>query len=113
MNNSILAAFEATAILEDFDCVTHRIVVELDGRFIGEVEPQREGFHDRAYAYEYRGVTRGRDGVTPIGPAHDPNGMKRRLISVMFNGDVDAFNRARLIVMRRSELVRDHNGAAR
>lgn len=106
MNNPILSAFQPPArgqaqpsILDDFDPHTHRIAVKLDGRIVGEVVPEKRGYHEMAYAYEYRGAARGRDGVTPIGPAFDPAGMRRRIVAVMFGGDADAMARAKLALV--------------
>lgn len=89
------------AILDNYDPEKHRIVVRVDGEIVGEIVPERPGRHEMGYAYDYRGATRGRDGVTPIGPAFDPAGMKRRIISIMFNGDTGAFARARLEKIRK------------
>ncbi len=106
MNNPFLSAFAPPSrgcshpeILERFDSEKHRIVVKLGADVIGEIVPEQAGQHEMGYAYNYRGATRGRDGVTPIGPAFDPAGMKRRIISVMFNGDAEAFAKAKLELM--------------
>lgn len=108
MNNPILSAFTPPArgsshpaILDGFSGEKHRIVVRYADSVVGEIVPEQPGQHEMAYAYNYRGATRGRDGVTPIGPAFDPAGMKRRIISVMFNGDADAFAAATLELMLR------------
>lgn len=106
-NHPLIDAFSHCAggyrpdVLEKFDPAQHRIAVLIDNSVVGEIVPGGEGYREMAYAYEYRGATRGRDGVTPIGPAFDPEGMKRRIISVMFNGDADAFARSRLERRRR------------
>jgi hypothetical protein len=103
MDNPILSAFQPLtrgqmqpAILDNFDPFAHRIAVKLDGRIVGEIVPEKTGYHETAYAYEYCGQNRGRDGVTPIGPAFDPAAMKRRIVAVMFNGDAEALVRAKL-----------------
>ena len=101
MHNPILTAFGQTDILGNYDRSLHRIVVLSLGKIVGEVLPEQCGEHETAYAYEYRGVTRGRDGVTPIGATFDPVGMKRRITSVMFNGDALAFEAAQLRLAKR------------
>lgn len=101
-NHPFIDAFSHTAggyrpdVLTGYDQGRHRIVVMVADRIIGEIVPGEPGYHEMGYAYEYRGETRGRDGVTPIGPAFDPGAMKRRIISVMFNGDAAAFQNAAL-----------------
>lgn len=101
-NHPFIDAFSHSAggyrpdVLGGFDPEHHRIAVMVGERIVGEIAPASNGEREMAYAYEYKGATRGRDGVTPIGPAFDPEGLKRRIISVMFNGDHDAFAKASL-----------------
>jgi hypothetical protein len=108
MNNPLISAFAPPPrgrshpeILDRFDPETDRIAVYVGKEIVGEIVPEHPGQHEMGYAYNYRGATRGRDGVTPIGPAFDPAGMKRRIISVMFNGDAAAFAKATLKKIRK------------
>ena len=101
MQNPFISVFAQPAVLDGFDRMTDRILVKVGTRVVAEVAPGRRGVHEMAFAWEYTGATRGRDGVTPIGPAFDLDGLKRRIVSVMFNGDVEAFRAAQLVRVKR------------
>jgi len=101
-DNTIIRAFGQIEILEGYDKNQHKIIVVANGKIVGEVVPEEDGYSTMAYAYDFRGTTRGRDGVTPIGPTlKGVDAMARRIVSVMFNGDADGFKAARLVRQNR------------
>ena len=87
----ILQAFGRVDVLDSFDPKRQQIQVEHGGRIVAIISPARRGFMEMAYVYPH---------MAPIGPAYDPDQMRKRLVHRLFAGDEDAFAEARITLAR-------------
>lgn len=85
MKNAILTVFGAAHLAKGYDPTKHRIVVRLDGKVLAQITPSAPGYHDRLDM---------KLGNQSVGPAFEPDQMRRRIVSVVFGGNESDMARA-------------------